>query len=121
VSVQYRFGSRARGIAIGTSEQFGWLNGIAKWILVFNLLDGVFTLIWVEHFQARELNLMMSDLVHSSALLFMIAKLALVSLGTLFLWRLRSKPLAVISLFVAFFSYYLILLVHLEYSSVVFL
>jgi hypothetical protein len=121
VSVRNRWGPGARGIVIGTPEQVGWLDGIAKWILVFNLLDGVFTLVWVEYFQARELNVMMSDLVHSSALLFMMAKLTLVSLGTLFLWRLRSNPLAVISLFVAFFSYYLVLLVHLEYSSVMFL
>jgi hypothetical protein len=37
------------------------------------------------------------------------------------LWRNRSNALAVISLFVAFFSYYLVLLVHLQYSSLVFL
>jgi hypothetical protein len=108
-------------LAIGTDRHFEWLNGIAKWILVLNLVDGVFTLVWVDYFQARELNVMMSDLVHSNGLSFMLVKLTLVSLGTLFLWRYRSNPLAVISLFIAFFSYYLVLLVHLEYSSVVFL
>ena len=109
------------GLAIGTSEHFQWLYAIAKWLLVLNLLDGIFTLIWVEHFGASELNIMLSDLVESSALLFMLVKLTLVSLGTLSLWRHRSNWLAVVSLFVAFFSYYLVLLVHLEYSSVVFL
>lgn len=108
-------------LAIGTGQHFQWLNGIAKWILVLNLVDGVFTLVWVEYFQARELNIMMRDLVYSSGLSFMLVKLTLVSLGTLFLWRNRSNALAVISLFIAFFSYYWVLLVHLEYSAVVFL
>ena len=109
------------GFAIGTSEHFRWLYAITKWLLVLNLLDGVFTLIWVEYFGAGELNIMMSDLVQSSALLFMLAKLTLVSLGALFLWRNRSRPLAVISIFFAFFSYYLVLLFHLRHSSTVFL
>ena len=110
-----------RDMAIGTGEHFQWLYGIAKWILVLNLFDGVFTLIWVEYFHAQEWNVMMADLVHSSALAFMMVKLTLVSLGTLFLWRNRSNPLAVVCLFVAFFSYYLVLLVHLEYSATVFM
>ena len=107
-------------MAIGTGQHFQWLDGIAKGILVLNLLDGLFTIIWVEYFQAQEMNLLMSDLVHSNALAFMLVKLTLVSLGTVFLWRHRSNPLAVVSLFAAFFSYYLVLLVHLEYTSAVF-
>ncbi len=112
---------RQWGLAIGTSEHFRWLYSIAKWLLVLNLLDGIFTLIWVEHFGASELNILMSDLVESSPLMFMLVKLTLVSLGTLFLWRYRSNWLAVVSLFAAFFSYYWVLLIHLEYSSMVFL
>ncbi len=109
------------GLVVGTDRHFRWLYGIAKWILLLNLLDAVFTLIWVEHFGAGEKNIMMSDLVHSSALMFMLVKLTLVSLGTLFLWRYRSNSLAVISLFFAFFSYFLVLLYHLQYSATVFL
>ena len=108
-------------ISVGTSEHFGWLYTIAKCLLVLNLLDGIFTLIWIEHFGATELNILMKDLVENSPLLFMLVKLTLVSLGTLFLWRQRSNWLAVVSLFVAFFSYFWVLLVHLEYSSIVFL
>lgn len=107
--------------AIGTPQHYEWLQAIAKWILVLNLLDGVLTLVWVEFMGAGEANPMMRDLVYSNALLFMAAKLTLVSLGTLFLWRYRSRPLAVASLFLAFFSYYWVLLIHLEYSSVAFL
>ena len=94
---------------------------MAKWLLVLNLLDGIFTLIWIEHFGAEELNFMMRDLAHGSPVLFMMAKLTLVGLGTLFLWRQRDNPLAVISLVVAFFSYYLVFLFHLQYSAQVFL
>ncbi|MGD2123668.1 MAG: DUF5658 family protein [Gemmatimonadota bacterium] len=112
---------RGRGLVIGTPEHFRWLYSIAKWVLLLNLLDGVFTLIWVEHFGATEKNIMMSDLVHSSALMFMLVKLTLVSLGVLFLWRNRSNPLAVICLFVSFFTYYLVLLFHIQYSARVFL
>jgi hypothetical protein len=112
---------RGGSLAVGTGEHFRWLNGIAKWLLVLNLLDGIFTLIWVEHFGAGELNVLMRGLVYNSPLLFMLVKLTLVSLGTLFLWRNRSNKLAVVSLYVAFFSYYLVLLFHLQYSSTVFL
>lgn len=108
-------------LMIGTRLHYEWLNAIVKWIIVLNLIDGVFTLIWVEYFQAEELNVMMRDLLYSSALLFMLVKLTLVSLGTLFLWRNRSNALAVTCLFIAFFCYYLVLLIHLEHSSVLFL
>jgi hypothetical protein len=113
--------ARHRGLVIGTGEHFRWLYGIAKWVLLLNLLDGVFTLIWVEYFGAGEKNIMMSDLVHSSAVMFMLVKITLVSLGILFLWRNRNNSLAVIALFFAFFTYYLVLLFHLQYSSMVFL
>ncbi len=112
---------RRSGLAIGTGEHFEWLYGIAKWLLVLNLLDGIFTLIWVEYYGAGEMNVMMSDLVRTDALSFMLVKLTLVSLGTLFLWRNRSNSLAVVSIFFAFFSYYLVLLVHLQFGSAVLL
>ena len=112
---------RGGGLTIGTGEYVRFLNGIAKWLIVLNLLDGIFTLIWVEHFGAGEWNVMMRDLVYQSPLLFMLVKLTVVSLGTIFLWRHRSRALAVISLFVAFFSYFLVVLYHLQYSSQVFL
>jgi hypothetical protein len=35
------------------------------------------------------------------------------------LWRNRNNSLAVISLFLAFFSYYMVLLHHIQYSATV--
>lgn len=105
--------------AAGISAHLPWLDGIAKWILVLNLVDGLLTLVWIEFFGAAEANPMMRDLVYQSALLFMVVKLTLVSLGTLFLWRNRSRPLAVAALFLAFFTYYAVLLIHLRFTSLV--
>ena len=110
---------RHRGgpFAISADRHGRLLLGMAKWLLVLNLLDGIFTLVWVEYFEAQELNLMMRDLAHGSPVLFMLAKLSLVSLGTLFLWRHRNYQMAVISLFVAFFAYFLVFLYHLQFST----
>jgi hypothetical protein len=106
---------------IGTSEHFRWLQGIIKWILVLNLLDGVLTLVWVQYFYAEEFNVMLRDLAHGDLVLFMVVKLTLVSLGALFLWRNREHPLAVVSIFLAFLAYYLVLLYHLQYTTLVLL
>lgn len=106
---------------IGTSQHFRWLQGIIKWLLVLNLLDGVFTLVWVQYFYAEEFNVMLRDLAHGDLVLFMVVKLTLVSLGALFLWRNREHPLAVVSIFLAFLAYYLVLLYHLQYTTLVLL
>jgi hypothetical protein len=106
---------------IGTSEHFRWLQGIIKWILVLNLLDGVLTLVWVQYFYAEEFNVMLRDLAHGDLVLFMVVKLTLVSLGSLFLWRNRNHPFAVVAIFLAFFVYYLVLLYHLQYITQVLL
>ena len=102
---------------VGTSQHFRWLQGIIKWILVLNLLDGVFTLVWVQYFYAEEFNVMLRDLAHGKMVLFMVVKLALVSLGSLFLWRNRNHPFAVVAIFLTFFVYYLVLLYHLQYTT----
>jgi hypothetical protein len=80
------------------------------------MLDGVLTLVWIKFFRAAEA----SDLVLSSAALFMGVKPTQVSLAVGFLWRHRRNPPAVASIFLAFFSYYWVLLVHLEYLSMVY-
>jgi len=106
---------------IGTAQHFRWLQGIIKWLLVLNLLDGLFTLVWVQYFYAEEFNVMLRDLAHGKMVLFMVVKLTLVSLGSLFLWRNRNHPLAVVAIFLAFFVYYLVLLYHLQYTTSVLL
>lgn len=102
---------------IGTAEHFGWLDWIVRSVLVLNLLDGIFTLLWVRHGLAEEANALMRDLAHEQAFAFLLSKIALVSLGCVFLWRLRTHPLAVVGIFVAFAVYYLVLLLHVEFWS----
>ncbi len=107
-----------QAIAIGTTEHFRWLNGIVRAVLVLNLLDAVFTLAWVRSGLAEEANALLRDLVYEQALTFMLAKILVVSVGALVLWKTRTRPLAVISIFVAFLAYYIVFLYHLENSSV---
>jgi len=102
---------------IGTPEHFRWLDGIVKTVLVLNLIDAVLTLLWVRAGLALEANALMRDLVNHHAVAFVAVKLALVSLGSWFLWQHRRHAIAVISIFVCFFAYYLILLYHLQYTS----
>ena len=48
-------------------------------------------------------SVMLRDLAHGKMVLFIVVKLALVSLGSLFLWRNRNHPFAVVAIFLAFF------------------
>lgn len=108
---------RLDSLEIGTREQYGWLLGIVKAVLVLNLLDAILTLWWVTNGLAVEANTFLRDLVVEDPLQFVLAKIALVSLGSVFLWRLRYRPLAVIAIFGAFFVYYLVLLHHIRFWS----
>lgn len=107
-----------RRIPIGTPEHFRWLEGIVRSVIVLNLLDAIFTIAWIQAELAEEGNAFMRDLAHGDALTFMLAKLTVVSLGLYLLWRRRSRPLAVVSVFAAFLVYYLVFLYHLEFSTI---
>jgi hypothetical protein len=102
---------------VGTAEHFRWLDGIVRAVLVLNLLDALFTLLWVSAGLATEANVLLETLAHGHPVLFVTVKLGLVSLGSILLWWRRDRPLAVISLFAAFLVYYLILLYHVQYAS----
>lgn len=104
-------------LPVGTQQHFRWLEGIVKVTLVLNLLDALFTLVWVSSGLATEANPMLQTLVRERPIVFVGAKLALVGLGSLLLWRLRQRPLAVIAIFVGFIAYYALLLVHVDYLS----
>ncbi len=103
--------------AIGTVEHYRWLEGIVQAVVVLNLLDAVFTLFWVQSGLAEELNALLRDLAAERAVAFVLAKLGLVSLGCVFLWRYRARPLAVVAIFLTFLVYYLVLLHHLTFWS----
>ncbi len=103
---------------VGTPVHFRWLNGIVKAVLVMNLLDAVLTLLWVQSGFATEANPLIAEIVEEHAVLFVVSKLSLVSLGTALLWRHRHRPLAVVGIFAAFMVYYAVFLYHLSFASI---
>ena len=110
--------SRATGsFQVGTAQHYRWLEGVVKAVVVMNLLDAVLTLLWVRAGFATEANPFIEHIVNQSGLVFVVSKLVLVFLGTTLLWRYRTRPLAVMGIFLAFMVYYGILLVHLRFAS----
>ena len=59
-----------------------------------NLMDAVFTLIWVEGGIAEELNPIMVEALSWGPAAFMSLKLSLVSLAVWLLWNRRQKKVA---------------------------
>jgi hypothetical protein len=108
---------REERLLIGTDQQYRWLDGIVRAVVIFNLADAMFTLWWIQAGLAVEANTLMRDLVEQGAMVFVLAKIALVSLGIVVLWRRRTHVLAVIAIFGAFLVYYLVLLYHLQFTS----
>jgi hypothetical protein len=106
-----------RRLSVGTAEHFRWLQGIVKAVLVLNLLDALFTLVWVRSGLATEANPLIAQLVTEHAVGFVAVKLGLVSLGSWLLWRRRERPAAAIAIVAVFLVYYLILLYHLQYAG----
>ena len=106
-----------RRFEVGTPEQFRWLGWVVKSVLVMNVLDACLTLYWVRAGWAHEANTLVEQLVEEHAVLFVSVKLALVSAGSWLLWEHRRQPAAVVSVFVAFVVYYLVLLHHLQFAS----
>ena len=104
-------------LPVGTAQHYRWLHGIVKSVLVLNLLDAIFTLVWVRSGLAREENLMIDKLVERHALAFFGVKLGLVGMGSWLLWSRREHPTAVVAIFIAFLAYYLLLLYHVRYAA----
>ena len=102
---------------LGTPEHFRWLHGIVKTVLVLNLIDAIFTLVWVRYGFAREANLMIDRLVDQNAVGFFAVKLGLVGMGSWLLWQRRDHATAVIAIFIAFLTYYLVLLYHVQHAA----
>jgi len=100
---------------LGMPQHFKWLLGIVKVILVLNLFDMIFTLLWIYAGLARESNPLLADLIDKYPILFATVKLTLVSLGSILLWRYRFRPLAIISIFLAFIVYYYLFLYQISF------
>lgn len=83
-------------------------------VVVLNLLDAMFTLVYTRSGLATESNPLMDQVLAASPVLFMLAKLSLVSLGVLVLWRLRERRTARFGLLATATAYMLLLGYHLS-------
>jgi formate hydrogenlyase subunit 3/multisubunit Na+/H+ antiporter MnhD subunit len=106
-------------LEIGTPQHFRWLEGIVRTVLVLNLADALFTLVWIRSALASEANPLLRDLAHGHPAAFVGVKTALVGLASWLFWRHRQRPLAVVAIFLAFGVYYALLLAHLGFLSLV--
>jgi len=86
----------------------------AATILILNLVDAVFTLLYTGAGVAAEGNPLMGRMLAASPTAFMAVKLALVSLGVLMLWRLRARRAAVVGLVATAMAYSTLLVYHLS-------
>lgn len=108
---------RTGRIPVGSPDHFRWLSWILWTLIVLNLMDAVFTLLWVQVGLATEANLLLRKLVEEHPFWFLLSKVALVSCGSVLLWRRRENPLAVFGIFGCFFAYYCVVLQHLGMAS----
>ncbi|HOO90379.1 MAG TPA: DUF5658 family protein [Syntrophales bacterium] len=104
-------------LSVGTPQHLKWLNGIIIAVVVLNILDLLFTLLWSQLGLMREVNILMGQLLYVRPVLFALVKIVLVSLSLYLLWRYRKHPFAVVGLFSVFTVYYSVLLHHLRFAS----
>jgi Domain of unknown function (DUF5658) len=96
------------------SARRSWLEVVAASVVICNLMDAVFTLIYTDLGLAREANPLLRDVLADSPLRFMLIKLALVSMGVALLWRLRGRRAAVAGLVTAGAAYAWLIVYHLS-------
>lgn len=82
-------------------------------IVLFNLLDIIFTLLVIEKGFAVEANPFMLILLEKSKIIFASIKISLVSLCVFLLWRLRDYRIAKIATAFCFLTYGCLMWYHL--------
>jgi len=90
------------------------LTYVAGTVIVLNLLDALWTLAFVEAGVAEESNPLMQQALALGPVGFVIAKLALVSLSVLLLWRLRHRRTAAFALWSGATTYAIIIAYHVS-------
>ncbi len=85
---------------------------MAAAILIFNLLDGIFTLGIIYSGNGVEANPLMAQSLEWGSVPFMAIKLGLVSLGVTLLYRLRERRIAMVGMATAGAVYAAVLLIY---------
>ena len=91
-----------------------WLERLLSATLVFNLLDTVLTLLVVRLGLASEANPVMAGALDASPVVFALAKIGVVSLGVLVLWKFRQRRIAVAGGVGVFCVYAMVMLYHIQ-------
>jgi hypothetical protein len=86
----------------------------ASAIVILNLFDALFTLIYTRTGLATESNPVMQGILARSPVVFVAAKLTLVSLSVVLLFRLRHRTAAVVALASGATMYALVFAYHLS-------
>lgn len=90
-----------------------WLLRIASAVVILNLVDAIFTLLYTSGHLAREGNPLMQGVLVASPVMFMITKLSLVSLCVFLLWRYGHRFAAVLGLIGSTVMYVILIGYHL--------
>lgn len=85
---------------------------LAAVLLVCNLVDGIFTMAYVHVGMAEEANPLMDMFLRHSFVAFIVAKLALVSVGVGALWKCRATKTARVGLVVVSVAYVALVCYH---------
>lgn len=91
-----------------------WLHRIAMGVVIANVVDAIFTIVYTDLGLAREANPLLEPALTGSPLLFMAIKLALVSMGVALLWRLRHRRTAAAGLVASAAAYAWLIFYHLS-------
>lgn len=90
-----------------------WTPSALRATVIFNLIDGVLTLLVVGLGLAVERNPLMRATLSEGPLLFVVAKVGMVAAGVAVLWRYRQRPLAAVGSIVVCAAYSALMLYHL--------
>jgi uncharacterized membrane protein YpjA len=99
------------------TEDSGWNVSCLKALLVLNLLDAVFTYIWVSLGLAEEANPLMEFVISFSPTAFILYKVLVVNLCVWLLWRTRAQMLCKVLCIPLTCIYVGILLLHLSFLT----
>ena len=90
-------------------------NGLIM-LMVFNVVDAFYTLMWVQSGLAVEANPLMNSALSMGPGAFIIIKMTMVSLGLILLWRLRENKFARITVLVPAVFYSVVIGSHIAHS-----
>ena len=94
-----------------------WPERCAKLVVVANGVDAVLTLLWIHLGTATEANPLLAPYAVSQPIVFVAAKLALVSFGVLLLRRHAVRPVVSFALFACSVLYVGICSYHVWYAA----